>query len=185
MKWRFAIPGLVFAAVFGVFAWMLHRSEKNDYSPGFIPSAIVGKAAPQFRLPKVEDPTQFVDSKELAGRVYVVNVWGTWCGGCAQEHPVLLELARRNEVTLIGLNTKDPLLSAQRWLAQRGNPYAATALDEDGRAAIDWGVYGAPETFLVDANGTVLYRHIAPMTIDVWEREFIARINNLKTKSTT
>jgi cytochrome c biogenesis protein CcmG, thiol:disulfide interchange protein DsbE len=184
MKWRFAIPAFVFAALFGVFGWMLYRSKSGDYIPKLIPSAIVGKPAPQFRLLKVEDPTQFVDSKEFAGRVYVVNVWGTWCVGCAQEHPVLLELARRNEVPIIGLDTKDTLEDSQRWLAQRGNPYVATALDTDGRAAIDWGVYGAPETFLVDASGMVLYRHIAPLSIDVWEREFITRINQLNSKST-
>jgi len=183
MKWRFAIPLALFVALFGVFGWMLYRSKSEHYDPSFIESPLLGKAAPQFRLPRVEDPLQFVDSRDYAGAMFVVNVWGTWCPGCRQEHPVLLEIARQGLVPIVGIATKDTVADARRWLDTLGNPYVATALDEEGRAAIDWGVYGAPETFLVDAQGRVVYKHIAPLTMDVWEREFVSRIQKSKLAS--
>jgi cytochrome c biogenesis protein CcmG/thiol:disulfide interchange protein DsbE len=144
--------------------------------PGFVPSPLIGKAAPQFTLPSLQDPEYTVSTQDLAGRAYLLNVWGTWCGGCRQEHPVLLDIAKQNALPLIGLNWKDDPDMARRWLAELGNPYAAVADDREGRIAIDWGVYGAPETFLVGADGTVLYRHIAPMTLDVWNTEFLPRL---------
>ena len=180
MKWRFAIPAVVFAALFGVFGWMLYRTESDNYDPSFIQSPLLGKEAPAFRLPRVEDPSQFVDTRDYAGKMFVLNVWGTWCIGCRQEHPVLLQIARQQLVPIVGLDTKDELADSQRWLNTLGNPYTATALDTDGRAAIDWGVYGAPETFLIDAQGRVIYKHIAPLTMDIWEREFVSRIRQAR-----
>ena len=118
-----------------------------------LPSPLIGKPAPHFELPSVEDPARMVSTKDFEGRMYVLNIWGTWCVGCRQEHAVLLEIARRNAAPLIGLDWKDDLQLAQRWLRELGNPYAATAFDAEGRVAIDWGAYGAPETFLVDATG--------------------------------
>ena len=176
MKLRYFLPAAIFGVLIAAFALMLQRSERGEYDPRIIQSPLLGKTAPTFQLPQVEDPNKFVSSADFVGQIYVLNVWGTWCVGCRQEHPVLLEIARRGEVPIVGLDTKDELTDAQRWLTALGNPYAASAWDADGRAAIDWGVYGAPETFLVDADGIVIYKYIGPLTMQAWEREFMPRI---------
>jgi cytochrome c biogenesis protein CcmG/thiol:disulfide interchange protein DsbE len=117
---------------------------------------------------------------DLRGQISLVNVWGTWCVGCRQEHDTLLAIAASGEVPIYGLNWKDDTLQARAWLQRLGDPYAATGVDADGRVAIDWGVYGAPETFLIAADGTVVYKHIAPLNLDIWQREFLPRIRKLK-----
>jgi cytochrome c biogenesis protein CcmG, thiol:disulfide interchange protein DsbE len=109
--------------------------------------------------------------------VYVLNVWGTWCAACREEHEELLTISRQHVVPIIGLVYQDDRAKAKEWLDQLGNPYQAVAFDSDGRAAIDWGVYGAPETFLVDGSGRVIYKFISPMTPQVWEQEFLPRIS--------
>ena len=168
--WKFIVPFGLFALL-GVFLYIgLHRD------PSYVPSPLIGKQAPEFTLPSLQDPAYPVSSKDLAGRPWVLNVWGTWCAGCRQEHPVLLQIARSTSVPIIGLDWKDDATEAQRWLAELGNPYAAVAFDSEGRVAIDCGVYGAPETFLIGADGKVLYKHIAPMTLEVWAKEFEPRI---------
>jgi cytochrome c biogenesis protein CcmG/thiol:disulfide interchange protein DsbE len=106
----------------------------------------------------------------------VLNVWGTWCVGCRQEHGALLEIAQRGEVPIVGINWKDDREQALRWLRELGNPYVVNGSDDEGRVAIDWGVYGAPETFLVDGTGKVIFKHIAPLTVEIWERDFVPRI---------
>ena len=168
--WKFVVPFAVFALL-GAFLYVgLHRD------PSYVPSPLIGKPAPEFKLPSLQDATYAVDSKELQGRTWVLNVWGTWCGGCRQEHETLVAISRTNTVPLIGLNWKDDPVAAQEWLRTLGNPYAVVAEDQEGRVAIDWGVYGAPETFLIGPDGKVLYKHIAPMTMDDWNREFVPRI---------
>jgi cytochrome c biogenesis protein CcmG/thiol:disulfide interchange protein DsbE len=149
--------------------------------PSVVPSPLIGKPAPSFSLPRLDDPGQMLGDEVLRGQVSLVNVWGTWCVGCRQEHDTLLAIAASGEVPIYGLNWKDDSLQARAWLARLGNPYAATAVDADGRAAIDWGVYGAPETFLIDAEGTVVYKHIAPLTLEIWQRDFMPIIRKLKT----
>ena len=106
----------------------------------------------------------------------MLNVWGTWCVGCRAEHETLLAIAQQKVVPIVGLNWKDDNAAAQQWLRDLGNPYAVVAEDREGRTAIDWGVYGAPETFLIGPDGTVLYKHIAPMTMEDWNKEFLPRI---------
>jgi len=165
--WRYLIPIGLFIALIGFFSVSLNRDKET------LPSPLLGKPAPAFELPSLEDPVRKVATSDFAGKPYVLNVWGTWCVGCRQEHEILLEIARRGEVPIVGLNWKDDRVQAQRWLQELGNPYSVIATDEEGRTAIDWGVYGAPETFLVDAQGKVLHKHIAPMTIAIWEREFV------------
>ena len=168
--WKFIVPFGLFALL-GVFLYIgLHRD------PSYVPSPLIGKPAPEFTLPSLQDPAYPVSTKDLAGRPWVLNVWGTWCAGCRQEHPVLLQIARQTSVPIIGLDWKDDATEAKRWLAELGNPYSAVAFDSEGRVAIDWGVYGAPETFLIGADGQVLYKHIAPMTLEVWANEFEPRI---------
>jgi cytochrome c biogenesis protein CcmG/thiol:disulfide interchange protein DsbE len=167
---RHVLPLVVLAALVAVLAVGLRRD------PSYVPSPLVGKPAPDFDLPRLDGPAARLAKADLLGDVSLVNVWGTWCVGCRQEHPFLNELARSGEIRIFGLNWKDDPVLARRWLEQLGNPYAAVAVDEDGRAAIDWGVYGAPETFLLDASGNVLYKHIAPLDDEVWQREFRPRI---------
>jgi cytochrome c biogenesis protein CcmG/thiol:disulfide interchange protein DsbE len=174
---RYLIPALIFAALVAFFAIGLQRN------PRYIPSPLIGKPAPQFELQAVEDPTRTVRTRDFHGRPYVLNVWGTWCAGCRLEHETLLQIARSGVVPIVGLNWKDDRSLAQQWLEQLGNPYVVTAFDPEGRAGIDWGVYGAPETFLVDANGIVQYKHIAPLTMEVWEREFLPRLRGGRPQS--
>jgi cytochrome c biogenesis protein CcmG/thiol:disulfide interchange protein DsbE len=167
---KFGIPFALFALL-GVFLFVGLQRD-----PSYVPSPLIGKQAPEFTLPSLQDPTYEVSSKELLGRPWVLNVWGTWCGGCRQEHEALLAISRTKAVPMIGLNWKDDNAAAQEWLRTLGNPYAAVAEDAEGRVAIDWGVYGAPETFLIGPDGKVLFKHIAPMTLDVWTQEFLPRI---------
>jgi len=162
---KFVAPFAIFALL-GAFLFVgLYRD------PSYVPSPLIGKPAPEFSLPSVQDPAYPVASKELQGQPWVLNVWGTWCGGCREEHETLLAIAKQNAVPLIGLNWKDDNAAAQEWLRTLGNPYAAVAEDKEGRVAIDWGVYRAPETFLIGADGKILFKHIAPMTMEVWEKK--------------
>jgi len=167
---RYFIPATVFVVLLAVFWVGLHRD------PRVVPSPLIGKPAPTFQLPTVEDPARNVGTADFAGQIYVLNVWGTWCGGCREEHDTLLAIKRENLVPIVGLNWKDDRELAKQWLTQLGDPYVATAYDPEGRVGIDWGVYGAPETFLVSREGVVLFKHIAPLTMEVWQREFVPRI---------
>jgi len=167
---RFLIPVIVFALLVVLFMVGL------DHDPSFVPSPLIGKQLPTFSLPRLHDPDQVMTDADLRGQVSVLNVWATWCVGCRQEHDMLNRIAARGDVPIYGLNWKDDATRAMQWLAELGNPYVATGFDAEGRVAIDWGVYGAPETFLVDGDGIVLYRHIAPITMAVWETEFMPRI---------
>lgn len=174
---RYAVPIAVLAALIALFAVGLNQD------PSYVPSPLIGKPAPAFALPRVDNPALQLDRSELLGDVSLLNVWATWCVGCRQEHPFLVELARRGEVRIFGLNWKDDPASARAWLSRLGDPYVASGMDQDGRVAIEWGVYGAPETFLLDAAGIVLYKHIAPLTPEIWEREFVPRIRKARGKA--
>jgi cytochrome c biogenesis protein CcmG/thiol:disulfide interchange protein DsbE len=168
---RFLLPG----GLFLILVVFLFVGLGRD--PRTIPSPLIGKPAPSFALENLEDPSTRVRTGDYQGRMYLLNVWGTWCGGCRQEHEALLAISRSKAVPIIGLNWKDDRLQAQRWLQQLGNPYEVVAFDPEGQVAIDWGVYGAPETFLVSADGTVLHKQIGPMTWSVWQEEFVPLIN--------
>lgn len=168
--WRFVIPIGLFAALIAFFFVGLGRDKET------LPSPLIGKPAPQFELTTVEDPNRTVSSKDFAGKPYVVNIWGTWCPGCRQEHPVLVEIARRNVVPIVGIDWKDDLQLAQQWLREYGNPYAVTGFDNEGRVSINWGAYGAPETFLIDARGIVIHKHTGPLSIEAWEADFMPKI---------
>ncbi|HLT92513.1 MAG TPA: DsbE family thiol:disulfide interchange protein [Woeseiaceae bacterium] len=170
MKLRFLAPVLVFAVLVPLLIFGLSRN------PAELPSPYIGKPAPVFTLPDLEDPSRTVSSDDYAGRYALVNVWATWCTGCREEHGFLLTLAERGEVPIYGLNWRDDGAAARRWLAELGDPYVATGFDPDGRVGIDWGVYGAPETFLIGPDGTVLHRHVSPLTEAVWQRDFVPLI---------
>lgn len=169
MNKRLLLPIVAFVMMIPLFTG-LDRNKNEIVSP------LLDKQAPTFSLPSLTDPTATVSSNDYAGEIALINVWATWCVGCRHEHDYLMELAARNEVPIFGLNWKDQRDLALRWLDELGDPYVATGFDGDGRVGIDWGVYGAPETFLIGADGKVLYKHVSPMTEQVWQREFVPRI---------
>jgi cytochrome c biogenesis protein CcmG/thiol:disulfide interchange protein DsbE len=174
---RFVIPILAFGLLVVVFWVGLGRD------PSYVPSPLIGKPAPAFALPRLDNPEIILTEADLRGQVSLVNIWATWCVGCRQEHDTLLRIAAGEDVPIYGLNWKDDTAKAQDWLTRLGDPYAATGVDGDGRVAIDWGVYGAPETFLLDASGVVLYKHIAPLTMDIWREEFLPRIRQARNQT--
>jgi cytochrome c biogenesis protein CcmG, thiol:disulfide interchange protein DsbE len=144
--------------------------------PSKVPSPYIGRAAPAFALPGVEDPAVIVSSEDYKGEVALVNVWATWCVGCRHEHDFLLTLAGREDIPIYGLNWRDDREEAVLWLQQLGNPYVASAFDADGKVGIDWGVYGAPETFLIGPDGTVLHKHLGALEEEAWQRDFVPKI---------
>jgi cytochrome c biogenesis protein CcmG/thiol:disulfide interchange protein DsbE len=148
--------------------------------PSRIPSPLLEKPGPEFSLPSLQDTSVEVGSASYANQMALVNIWATWCPGCRQEHGFLVELANEGTIPIFGLNWRDNRPDALQWLQALGDPYIATAFDVDGRVGIDWGAYGAPETFLVDQNGIVIYKHIAPLTRDIWERDFLPLIRERK-----
>lgn len=173
-SYKFLLPGLVFA----VLAIFLYRGLSRD--PSVVPSPLIGKPAPAFTLSSVTDPNKQVSTADYAGRPYLVNIWATWCAECRHEHDTLLAIASTKRIPIVGIDWKDDRKLAQRWLDQLGNPYDAVAFDPEGRVAIDWGVYGAPETFLVGANGAILHKHIGALTPQIWQRDFLSRIDTPK-----
>ena len=170
--WRYMAPAGAFLALGALFAFALLRIQRGDLDVREIKSPLLGKPAPSFVLPLVTDPAQRFDSHALAGKAYVVNVWGTWCPACREEHESLLSLSRIAGVPFIGIDWKDEGPLAQQYLTQLGNPYQQVVADADGRVAIDWGVYGAPETFLVSPQGIVLQKHTGALTAAVWAEKF-------------
>ncbi len=169
---RFAVPLFVFVLLVIVFAVALNRADDKK----FVPSALIGKPAPEFSLPDLLQPGAMVKSAAFKGRWHLVNVWGTWCPECRAEHPVLLAIQREGKVALLGLNYQDEDDKARQWLVDLGNPYEAVAVDREGRASIDFGVYGAPESFLVNPQGIIVKKVTGQITADSWNamrQEFI------------
>ncbi|MCO5145307.1 MAG: DsbE family thiol:disulfide interchange protein [Aquamicrobium sp.] len=158
-RWLAILPLLVFMALAGVFLAQLLSGRDTST----VPSALIGQPAPNTPLPALEgvDLPAF-DPAALAGKVTLVNVWASWCVPCRQEHPVLMELAKDGRVDIVGFNYKDRPENARRFLSELGNPYSALGVDQSGRAAIDWGVYGIPETFLIGKDGTIAWKHVGP-----------------------
>jgi cytochrome c biogenesis protein CcmG/thiol:disulfide interchange protein DsbE len=161
--WRYTVPIAIFAAL-TLFLW-----RGLSLNPTRIPSPMVGQPAPAFSLPNLHDMSATVGTDDFAGQLALVNVWGTWCPECRGEHGVLLEIAQSGEVP-------DDRDAALEWLATLGDPYVATAVEQEGYVAIDWGIYGAPETFLIGPDGTILHKHIAQLTREIWERDFVPLI---------
>jgi cytochrome c biogenesis protein CcmG/thiol:disulfide interchange protein DsbE len=165
-------------ALFAVLALLLGVGLRLN--PREVPSPFIGKPAPAFALPQLADPGRTLSAAELKGRVWVLNVWASWCAPCRDEHPLLVDVARRRQVTLVGLNYKDDRRNAQEWLRRLGDPYTATVVDADGRASIDYGVYGVPESFVIDRDGIVRLKHVGPLTREVWSRDFEPLLQRLQ-----
>jgi len=147
--------------------------------PSELPSQFIGKPAPEFSLPTLKDPSKTFSTADLKGQISLVNIWATWCGGCRTEHGFLMELARTNTIPIYAIDWRDNRPDALNFMQQLGNPYVMSGFDEDGRVGIDWGAYGAPETFLISAEGTVVYRFTGPLNRALWEQEFVPRIAEL------
>ncbi len=170
---KFLIPIGLFVAL-GV---LLAVGLKLD--PRKIPSPLVGKPLPAFTLTTLEDPKKTLTETDFRGQVVLFNVWASWCVACKEEHPVLIELARRKLAPIVGLNYKDQRDAALAVLKADGNPYDVILVDADGRVGIDWGVYGVPETFVVDKQGIIRHKHIGPITPEVLEQELLPLIRSL------
>ena len=135
--------------------------------PKEVPSPLIGKAAPAFTLAQLDDPTHTISRDDLLGKVWMLNVWASWCVACREEHPLLVEFAKTKLLPIYGLNYKDQRAAGQKWLSDFGNPYNASLTDLDGRVGIDYGVYGVPETFIVDRQGVVRFKQVGPITPEV------------------
>ena len=159
------IGALFFIGLLGLMLYGVMRS--GDADRDVLPSALIGKPAPAFNLPVLHEPQRSVSLDQLKGAPFVLNVWGSWCAACRDEHPVLTKFAETRRVRVVGYNWKDEPADALRWLEQFGNPFFVVLADQEGRYALDWGVAGAPETFLVDGSGIVRWKHTGPLTDEV------------------
>ncbi len=174
---RFLLPLGGFVILAGLLAWGLGQDPK------LIPSPLIGKPVPKFRLPTLQDPQRTLDQSIFQGKVALLNVWATWCVSCRQEHAFLDRLARRGEVTLYALDYKDERPDALNWLRRLGNPYEEVLFDADGRVGIDWGVYGTPETFVVDREGIIRYKYVGPLDERSWAEKVEPVVQRLKAES--
>jgi cytochrome c biogenesis protein CcmG/thiol:disulfide interchange protein DsbE len=170
---KYFVPLAIFIALGLLLAYGLNLDPRR------IPSPLIGKPLPAFSLPTVADPAHKTGRDDLRGRVYLLNVWASWCVACRQEHAYLNELTSRKAVTVIGLNYKDRREDALQWLGNLGNPYEMSLSDSDGRLGIDLGVYGVPETFVIDKQGVIRYKQIGPLTPEAWETKIAPLIKEL------
>jgi cytochrome c biogenesis protein CcmG, thiol:disulfide interchange protein DsbE len=170
---RYLIPLVLFLVLVVFLAIGLTRD------PSELPSALINKPAPTFRLPQLKDPAQTFSAEDMRGKVWVMNVWASWCVACRDEHQYLGRYAESGAVPIYGLNYKDKPEDALAWLDELGDPYVLSAVDLEGRVAIDYGVYGAPETYLIDKSGTIRHKHVGPVTPDVWNKEFLPLVQEL------
>ena len=170
----FVAPVGLFAILAVVLGWGLTRD------PGKIPTALIGKAVPEFTLPPVKGRTLGLSTADLRGQVSLVNVFASWCTACGYEHPIFMQLADRGFVPLHGQNYKDRREEAAAWLDKLGDPYTRTGADRDGRVSIDWGVYGVPETFIVDASGQIAFKHVGPVTPEVLDDTILPLVERLR-----
>jgi cytochrome c biogenesis protein CcmG/thiol:disulfide interchange protein DsbE len=170
---RFAIPLAIFILIVGLLAYGLGLDPKK------VPSPLIGKPAPAFSLARLDAPAQSVTQKDLLGQVWVLNVWASWCVSCRAEHEVITALSKQKLATVIGLNYKDVPADARKWLEQFGDPYTTSIMDVEGRVGIDWGVYGVPETFIIDKDGLIKYKHIGPVTMESLEAELLPLLREL------
>jgi len=172
------LPLAVFFALAVLLAsgvWMSRKPNRDA-----LPSPLINKPAPAFSLPVLHDPTRTVTLDELKGQPFLLNVWGSWCVECRIEHPVLTRFAETKRVRVIGYNWKDEPADALRWLEQFNNPYWLVIADVEGRAAIEWGIYGAPETFLVDARGVIRWKHVGPLTDAIIASELMPALERIE-----
>ena len=171
---RFTIPLAVFVVIL---AFLFVGLGLN---PREVPSPLIGKPAPAFELAQLHTPDRAFTQKDMQGQVWLLNVWASWCVSCRDEHPLLVQLSRTKTVPLVGLNYKDKPDDAKAWLKQFGDPYQLSISDLQGRVGIDYGVYGVPETFVIDKAGVIRYKHIGPITPDALEEKILPLVKELQ-----
>jgi cytochrome c biogenesis protein CcmG/thiol:disulfide interchange protein DsbE len=164
-------------ALFIVLVGFLLVGLRRD--PHEVPSPLINKSAPEFQLPQLQQATATFSAREMRGKVWLLNFWGTWCVACRDEHPLLVQYAKTAVVPIYGVDYKDERAAALQWLNEFGNPYTLTAFDVDGRVSIDYGVYGAPESYLIDRNGVIRFKQIGPITEDVWQNKIVPLVKEL------
>ncbi|MDP1680666.1 MAG: DsbE family thiol:disulfide interchange protein [Burkholderiales bacterium] len=170
---RFLAPFAVFVALIIFFAIGLTRDPRE------IPSPLINQPAPIFKLQQLQVPAKQFSPADMRGQVWLFNVWASWCVSCREEHPVFVELAKRNLVPIVGLNYKDQRPDALQWLTQFGNPYVLSVTDFDGRIGIDYGVYGVPETYVIDKQGVIRMKHIGPVTPQILQDKILPKVQEL------
>ena len=161
------IPLVLFIGLVAFLLVGLHRD------PHEVPSPLINKAAPDFQLQQLNEPAKTISAKEMRGKVWLLNFWGTWCVACREEHPVLVKYSKTNAVPIYGVDYKDDRAAAIQMLAEEGNPYTMTLSDPEGRTSIDYGVYGAPESYLIDKQGVIRFKQIGPITDEVWNNKIL------------
>ena len=169
---------LIFIVVVGFLTYTVQRSDRVGRDA--LPSPLINKPAPDFALPVLHDSKVIITKKDLLGSPYLLNVWGSWCPQCQVEHPVLSKFAMTKRVRVVGYNYKDESADALAWLEKFGNPYMLVITDYDGRAAIGWGIYGAPETFLVDQKGVIRWKYVGPLTDDIIEKQMLPVLEQIE-----
>jgi cytochrome c biogenesis protein CcmG/thiol:disulfide interchange protein DsbE len=171
---KFGIPLAIFLGLVVFFAIGLTRDPRE------VPSPLIDKPAPAFRQEQLADASLAFAPEQMKGQVWMLNVWASWCGACRVEHPVLLQVAKQKVVPIVGLNWKDERGDALQWLAKFGDPYALSVHDRTNVVGLDYGVYGAPETFLIDKQGVIRYKQIGPITPEAWEKTLLPMIRKLQ-----
>lgn len=174
MKAKFLIPLILFVILVGFLAVGLSRDPQE------IPSPLIGKQAPAFELPQLGEPQKTFSPESMKGQPWILNVWASWCVACREEHPVLVELGKQDVAPIIGLDYKDKRDDAMTMLAHQGNPYLLSAFDANGRVGIDYGVYGVPETYIIDKAGVIRFKHIGPITMELLNKKIIPLLGELK-----
>lgn len=171
---RYLVPIIIFAGMVGFFYVGLQKD------PHVLPSALIDKPAPSFQLTQLHDPEKTFSPADMKGKVWLLNVWASWCEACRSENPLFLQIAKTTDVPLYGLNYKDQRDDAKQWLRQFGNPYVLSVADLDGFVGIDFGVYGVPETFLIDKEGIIRYKHVGPVSPKDWREIIMPKIQELR-----
>jgi cytochrome c biogenesis protein CcmG/thiol:disulfide interchange protein DsbE len=172
---RYAIPLVIFLVIVAFLASRL----RGGYDPHRIPSVLINKPAPEFQLPELRNPTQTFSLQQMRGKIWLLNVWGSWCVACREEHPFLMELSKSGVIPLYGLNWKDKREDALAALEEMGDPYILSVSDFDGRVAIDYGITGAPETYLIDQNGIIRYKEVGQLTPDIMRQKILPLVKDL------
>lgn len=164
-KIKFIVPFFILFALLGLLWHELFYAKPNE-----LPSALLGETIPSFKLPILSHPEKIFTQKNLIGRVSLLNIWATWCYACTIEQPILMEIKEKYHVPIYSIAYKDDAISVQKWLEKLGNPYVLTGLDKNGDVAIDLGVYGTPETFVISSKGKIIYRHVGIIDQQAWDR---------------
>ena len=173
---RFILPFVIFMIV-AIFLFV-----GLGLNPHEVPSPLVGKPAPAFSLPQLHEPDKQFSLQDMKGKVWLFNVWASWCTACEYEHPLFMELSRRNLVPLYGMDYKDKREDGEAWLRKHGNPYTLVVSDAEGRVGIDYGVYGVPETYVIDKQGVIQHKHIGAVTPKILDETILPLVKELQAK---